>query len=273
MTKATRHSAAELSADTVSVGGPGDRRLKDFSLTCQPGIMTGLIGPNGAGKTTALKAIAGLIEFAGEVRLNGTVLRDLPAGERARELAYLPQEAQIHWPLSVREIVALGRLPHGAGRIALNDDDHRAVGRALDVTGLGPLADARVDRLSTGERARVLLARLLAVEARVLLADEPVAALDPAFQLQIMEVLAGEARAGRIVVVVLHDLALAAQYCDQLVLLDKGRAAARGKPDVVMSQKRLKSVYGIAPYRPASGTSGVRPLWRLARGRPPKRSK
>jgi iron complex transport system ATP-binding protein len=217
--------------------------LSDVDLDCKPGEVLGLVGPNGAGKSTLLKLLAGLVPpSAGTIALGDTPLSALSANARARAIAYLPQEGEIAWPIGVEALVALGRLPHSDN----NADElvRRALGR---IDGLH-LRSRRADKLSAGERARVLLARAFAVEAPVLLADEPAAALDPFHQLQVMAALKAEAGMGRAVLVVLHDLTLAARFCDRLALLDKGKLIAADAPALVLTEERLDKVFGISAH-------------------------
>lgn len=214
--------------------------LKDVSFHARPGEVLGLIGPNGAGKTSLLRAVCGLDALAaGRIIYGGRTHAEIGRAAFGRTLAYLPQSGRIHWPLKVADVVALGRLPHGpAGADA-------AVARAMAAADVTAFAQRTAGSLSGGERARVLLARALAVEAAFLLADEPVAALDPYHQLQVMEVLRATARSGACVIVVLHDLTLAARFCDRLLLLDAGRVAAEGGPADVLQPARLATVYGV----------------------------
>ncbi|GEO80774.1 ABC transporter ATP-binding protein [Pararhodospirillum oryzae] len=227
---------------TASLGAPG---------------LVGLIGPNGAGKTTLLRALAGLVASQGRVLMNGQPLARLSPAERARQVAYLAQERAVHWPLSVREVVALGRLPHrGQGH-----DDQAAIDRALDETGVRAFADRPIGHLSGGERARVLLARALAVEAPVLLADEPVAALDPHHQLAMMGLLRRHAEAGALVMVVVHDLISAARFCHRLILLDRGGVVADGPPDAVLTEPTLATHYRVRAVFPQVGTQALPLAW------------
>ncbi|BBK36063.1 ABC transporter [Allostella sp. ATCC 35155] len=225
-----------------------DRRaaVADVSLAVPAGCLMALIGPNGAGKTTLLRAVAGLAPHAGRITVAGHDLAALTPAARARLMAYLPQRRDVAWGLAARDVVALGRLPHlGAGRRE-SEEDRAAIAAAMAAADVAALADRPVDRLSGGERARVLLARALAQAAPLLLADEPTAALDPYHQLQVMEVLRAEAEAGRAVVAVLHDLALAARFAHRVALMADGRLAAAGSPEDVLTEDRLAAVYRVA---------------------------
>ena len=245
-----------LAAAGISVRLGARAVLDSVSLSVRSGETVGLIGPNGAGKTTALRALAGLVPvMAGEIQLDGQRLDRLSERHRARAIAYFAQGAICHWPLLVGRLVALGRLPHLTPWNAPTAADRRAIDDAMTAADVTDLADKPVSDLSQGERARVLLARALAVEAPVLLADEPVAALDPRHQLQIMQVLAARARSGAAVIVVLHDLTLAARFCDRLVLLAEGRVLAEGTPAETLTPGRLLKAYGIAAEIGRRGTS------------------
>lgn len=209
--------------------------------------VTAIVGPNGSGKTTLLRHLAGLDSpAAGRVELDGIPIGGLGAGVRARRIAYLPQGASAYWPLLGRDLVALGRLPHGADlERPLAAPDAEAVERALRrVDGLA-FADRTIDALSQGERARMMLARVLATEADILLADEPVASLDPAYALHAMAVLRAEAGRGGCVVVSLHDLGLAARFADRVIVLANGRVAADGPPDEALRPAVIDVAYGV----------------------------
>ncbi|HJQ57565.1 MAG TPA: ABC transporter ATP-binding protein [Vineibacter sp.] len=237
----------------MAVSARGLRRALDgrvvldgIDVDIDTGRITAVIGPNGAGKSTLLRLLAGVdAPDAGEVTLQGTPVRALPAMTRARRIAFLPQAAEPQWPLAGRDVVSLGRLPHGAGFDRLSADDARAVDQAMARTGTADFAARRVDHLSAGERARLLLARALATEADVLMADEPTAALDPAYQLAAMAALRHEAGRGAAVGLALHDLGLAARFCDQLVLLAAGRVLASGSPADVLRPDALRTAYGV----------------------------
>ena len=230
----------------VRLGRPPAEVLTDLSFRLGPGL-TGLVGPNGAGKSTLLRAAAGLTPARGGVWLGGRPAAGLAPGDRARAVAYLAQQGDSAWPLPAAELVALGRLPHGGARGPAGHDP--AVHRALGLCGCMELSGRRVDTLSGGERARVLLARALAVEAPLLLCDEPVASLDPYHQLRIMALLRGLGASGVAVVCVLHDLSLAARFCDRLLLLDGGRLLADGPPGEVLDDARLARAYRVRAVR------------------------
>jgi len=221
--------------------------LDRVGLTVERGGIVGVIGPNGAGKSTLFRILAGLAEpDAGTVRFDGRLLSDWRRRDLARQIAYLPQNAATHWPLPVARLVALGRLPHLSAWQVPSRRDGAAVEAAMVAADVVALADRRVDTLSAGERARVLLARALAVEAPLLLADEPVAGLDPYHQLRVMELLQGTARQGAAVAVVLHDLTLAARFCDRVLVLRAGEVLADGAPRDAMTAEIMHEAYGIS---------------------------
>ncbi|WPL18052.1 Iron(3+)-hydroxamate import ATP-binding protein FhuC [Thiorhodovibrio winogradskyi] len=305
-----------LEIDALSVKLGGRRLLRDVTFALKAGELLGLIGPNGAGKSTLLKAVVQLLPqadrahsnhgWSGRIRLLGEDVTTLSARERARRLAYLGQDDRVQWPIRVDELVALGRHPHqpswrsggrAAGGVAGGSaekragalppsrnsaDDRRATEAALHMTDIWHLRARRATELSGGERARARLARALAVEAPLLLADEPVAALDPLHQLRVMNDLRAYCQdgpktsdshsnqnaildqghqsgnhgganacqttpspAGRAVIVVMHDLTLASRFCDRLLLLRQGEPVALGPPDQVLSRERLRDIYGI----------------------------
>jgi iron complex transport system ATP-binding protein len=234
----------EASGLTVRIGA---RTLVDNAHLVAPrGQVTGIIGPNGAGKSTLLRAVAGVLPHDGQVRLDDTALPRPGSRARARLIGYLPQGHEAHWPVTVRHAVELGRLPHLGLFEELSPRDRTIVDDALDRTDSAGLAEAPVTTLSGGERARAMLARVLAGHTPVLLADEPVAALDPGHQVSVMTLLSAEAMEhDRVVVVVLHDLSLAARICDRLVLIDRGRILRTGPAPLVLESPDLEAVYGV----------------------------
>jgi iron complex transport system ATP-binding protein len=224
--------------------------LHDISLSLSPGHLVALVGPNGAGKTTLLRALAGLIPSDGDIQIGGDALSSLSLRERAKRFAYLPQGHMVHWPLPARDIVALGRYPHGATDPArLSPGDMEAVLRAMQAVDVTAFGDRRVTELSGGERSRVALARVLAVEAPVILADEPTASLDPRHQIDVMQNLRSVADKGVLVIVVTHDLGLAARFADHVLVLSEGRLAAQGAPTQALSEAVMADVFRISAYR------------------------
>ncbi|HKJ74877.1 MAG TPA: ABC transporter ATP-binding protein [Alphaproteobacteria bacterium] len=244
---------SRLVLSDLSVRYNGTPVIRNVGFRSEPGELVGLIGANGAGKTTLLRAAANLLRFTGTARLDDRPIAAWPRRELARRLAYLAQGHDAHWPMPVEDVVGLGRLPHMAFLGQPAAADREAIARAMEKSETVDLAHRNVMTLSAGERARVMLARALAVEAPLLLADEPTAALDPYHQLHIMEVLQAEAQAGRAVVVVLHDLTLAARFCDRLVLLGGGRVIADGPADNVLTDDNLAKAYGISVLQGGSG--------------------
>lgn len=234
-----------LQLQQVSLQLGGRTLLDHISLAIEPGQLIGLIGPNGAGKSSLLKAIAHLLPYQGHILLDGQPLAALDANQRALRLAYLAQGDDSSWPLRLYDYVALGRLPHRRRWGRPGREDRQAIAHALDATALVALAERRIDSLSGGERARARLARALAVDSRLLLADEPVAALDPYHQLNVMQRLREQCQQGRGVLVVLHDLTLASRFCDQVILLDHGRVVEYGSPRRVLTPKHLQQVYKV----------------------------
>ena len=239
-----------LAAQGLSVALGGRAVLRDISLALSSRHLVALVGPNGAGKTTLLRALAGLLPSQGEIHVGGDALSSLHLGERARRLAYLPQGHLMHWPLPARDIVALGRTPHGATDPArLTPADAEAVTRAMQETDVVDLGGRLVTELSGGERSRVALARVLAVEAPVVLADEPTSSLDPRYQIEVMKKLRNAADGGVLVIVVTHDLGLAARFSDTVLVLSEGRLVAQGPPAQALSAQVMAEVFRVSAYR------------------------
>jgi iron complex transport system ATP-binding protein len=243
-------ASAFLTAQGLNVTLGSRLVLNDIAFALAPGQLVALVGPNGAGKTTLLRALAGLVASEGAIHAGGDALSSLSLRERARCFAYLPQGHIVHWPLPVQDIVALGRYPHGATDPArLSANDAEAVQRAMQVTDVMDLCGRRVTELSGGERSRVALARVLAVEAPVILADEPTASLDPRHQIDIMRSLRGVADKGTLVMVVTHDLGLAARFADTVLVLSEGRLVVQGAADEALSEKIVGDVFRVSAYR------------------------
>jgi len=241
---------ALLTARGLGVTLSGRVVLKDVSLALQARHLVALVGPNGAGKTTLLRSLAGLIPSDGTIEIGGQALSSLPLRERAKRFGYLPQGHVVHWPLPARDIVALGRYPHGATDPArLSPGDTEAVLRAMQAVDVMQFSERRVTELSGGERSRVALARVLAVEAPVILADEPTASLDPRHQIDVMKNLRTTADNGVLVIVVTHDLGLAARFADHVLVLREGRLVSQGTPSVALSEQVMAEVFRISAYR------------------------
>lgn len=250
-----RQPDVRLQAQQVSVKRDGNQILTGVSAQLFSGEFVGLIGPNGAGKSSLLRVMAGLQRAdAGSVNMALTAgaplcsLDRIAARERAQVLAYLPQQETPAWPLAVEHLVGLGRAPWHKPMSGKTTRDKQAVERALQLTELNDLRQRIVTTLSGGERQRALLARVFAGEPNIILADEPIAALDPYHQLHVMELLAGHSRQGGIVLAALHDLSLAARFCSRLILLQKGNVVADGSPIEVLTTENLERVYGISAY-------------------------
>ncbi|MEM9387046.1 MAG: ABC transporter ATP-binding protein [Pseudomonadota bacterium] len=237
---------SSLSIDNLSVTLDGRSLLRDISLRLGSGELVVLIGPNGAGKTTLLRCAIGLTTpNAGSVLIDGQEPRHLSATARARLLSYLPQTRVMTWPLLVEDTVALGRFAYGAAPGRLNQQDAAAIARALHACDLTRFAQRATNTLSGGELARVHCARVFAAETPWLIADEPVAALDPLHQFQVMALLRKYVERGGGALVVLHDIALAARFADRLLWLHDGQLIADGSPRETLTAQRLRTVFGM----------------------------
>ncbi|WP_237055618.1 ABC transporter ATP-binding protein [Microbulbifer sediminum] len=237
-----RNSTLVVSCHGLAVERRRERVIEGFSCRLQPGELTAVVGPNGAGKSSLLQALAGVLSpAAGRIDFGELDSAAIPVARRAQLCAYLPQAEVPAWSLAVRDFVALGLLPWGK-RV----DRQRRVAAALRQVDARGFSERPVTQLSGGELRRVQLARLLVGEAPFLVADEPTAALDIRHQLQLMQNFRRQADSGRTVVLALHDLALAARYCDRILLLERGRLRAEGVPADVLKPELIGEVYGIS---------------------------
>lgn len=225
--------------DLISIQHLGvGQRLMDVNLNLKAGEMLGIIGANGAGKSTLLHCLVGIQAYQGKIRLAGTPLDTIPERQRAQQLGFLPQSSHSAWALSVRDVITLGRLPWG-------DSDAKAIAQAAAAAQVEDWLERQVDQLSGGQQARVWLARVLAGQPRVLLADEPVASLDLFQQQNVLRLLRRYAQSGRGVMLSIHDLSLAARYCDRLALLHEGQLLALGTPAEVLTAPHLQQAFQV----------------------------
>jgi iron complex transport system ATP-binding protein len=243
-----------LRADQVAYTAGGTLILDGVSLTTRPGAVTGLLGPNGSGKSTLLRLLAGVLTPAsGTVALDGRPLAQVGRRAVARRVAMVEQQADTDVALTVLDVVRLGRVPHRRAWTPASPRDEEAVCAALARTGLTGKADRLWHTLSGGERQRVQVARALAQEPRELLLDEPTNHLDIQHQLALLDLIT---ELGLTSVVALHDLNLAAMYCDRLLVLDRGRAVAYGSPRDVVTEPLIADVYGVRADVTPTGVDG-----------------
>lgn len=236
----------DLSIENLAVSLGSRRVLHGVDAVFRPGKVTAILGANGSGKSTLVRALTGLLDSdAGLVRLGGRAIGRIEPGERARLIGYLPQDAAVHWNVTVESLVELGRIPHRPPFAGLSADDRAAIADALAATDTADFAGRLVGELSGGERARVLLARVLAGRPQWLLADEPLAALDPAHQLGLLDRLRDLAGQGMGVVIVLHDLVQAARAADDVLLLREGRTVAFGPASEALAHQPLREAFGV----------------------------
>ncbi len=221
----------------LSVG----QRLSEVSLGLARGEILGIIGPNGSGKSTLLHCLAGILAYRGRIEFAGADLEHLPSQSRAQQIAFLPQASHSAWSLRVEDIVTLGRLPWA-------DEDPAIIASAMAQAGVSEWRTRRVDTLSGGEQSRVWLARVLAGQPLLLLADEPIASLDLYYQRHVMQSLRAYADDTHGVILSIHDLALAARYCDQLCLLNHGRIHAIGTPQQVLTAANISAVFKVQAH-------------------------
>lgn len=233
---------SRITTQKLSVVLAGRPVLRDIDVEVSSGEIVAVVGANGAGKSTLLRAMAGLVRIdAGHVVLDGIDIARTDRRALGRRIAYLPQDRTVHWPLSVRRVVALGRLPHDAPT-----RDASAVDEALAAMDIEGLAERPVTELSGGELARVLQARALAQEAEFLIADEPTSGLDMAHVLELFAHFRRLAATGRGIIVALHDISLALRFCSRTILLKDGRVLAAGSSREVVTPGSLAEAFGVA---------------------------
>lgn len=215
----------------------GDRAiLQDISFNAEGGEFIGLIGPNGAGKTSLMRAILGLLPYQGDCNLSS-----LSPHAKAKHISWLPQSRDVAWPMSVRSLVMLGRQPYQSSAEA-ND---KAVRDAIEAMELEALSTRSATELSGGETARALIARCLAQDTAIFMADEPLASLDMAYQLSTLDLLAKRAKSGKLIFTSIHDIGLAARYCTRFMLIGNHQLLADGTPDEIMKDEAFSKVFGI----------------------------
>ena len=220
--------------------------LKGIDIEVKPGELVGLIGPNGAGKSTLLRLLTCVEQaHSGKILYEGRDVNQLSAEERARRIGYLVQGARAYWPITVEKIIGLGRIPYQKWWSDASAEDDEKVLQAMKITETLAYRNRIVTTLSGGEQTLVMLARIFATDPQLIFADEPVAALDPYHQLHVMEILRDHARDSRGAVVVLHDLSLAARFCDRLYLINHGELHCAGSPTEIMTAENIAEVYGV----------------------------
>jgi iron complex transport system ATP-binding protein len=238
-----------LEVKGLSATRGGRKVLEGVSFTLGKGELVGLLGPNGAGKSTLIRAVLGFVSAQGAIAVEGRDIGTLTPTARAKLMAYLPQDRDVAWDMTAEAIVALGRMPYRRPMQPLSTDDRRAIEAAMAQTDILHLRGRSVAEMSGGERNRTLIARALAQETPLLMADEPVASLDPAHQIAVMELFSSIADRGGTVLLTLHELHLAARWCRRILMLDRGRLVADGNPAEVLMPERLAAIYGVETYR------------------------
>ena len=254
-------AAPLLSIEELRVRLGGTTVLDGVDASVDRGRFVGLVGPNGAGKTTLLRTVAGAIApDAGRVTVDGERIHDLPSRAASRLVASVPQDTAVAFEFDVRTIVEMGRNPHRSRFDGWTDADAEAVDRALDRTDTRQFADRGITTLSGGERQRVLLARALAQDASLLLLDEPTGSLDINHQVRTLDLVADFVAEGRTALAAIHDLDLAARYCDELLVLSGAGVVAAGSPETVLSESTIRDAFDasvVVSENPVTGTASV----------------
>ena len=240
----------ELVASEVCLqAGGGTKIVQDASVSFKPGELVAILGPNGAGKTSLLRILLGITKTtSGTAMLNGEDCYGMSPNERAKVVSYLPQRRPLAWPFRVHDVVALGRFAHGAALGRLGPVDKAAVEDAIDACKLGELQHRSTDNLSGGELARVHFARAIAGKTPLLIADEPVAELDPKHQILVADLIRQYVNDGGGALVVLHEVALAARIADRLIWMKNGRIIAEGSPKETLNSEIMQEVYGVRAH-------------------------
>ena len=240
----------------LTCGYPGHTVLNNVDLILQSGGITSLLGPNGRGKSTLLKTILGEVKpISGEIMIGDNKAADLSDRERARKIAFVPSEEKTEFPFLVREIVAMGRIPHSQGLFD-TDEDKRITQESMERADCAHLADRPITNISAGERQRVLIARALAQQAPLLLLDEPTSHLDPGHQVSFVKLIRQLANEGLSILIALHDLNLAAHLSQEALLFHEGKTAKAGKIEEVLNSKVLDNAYGTS-FERIKGSDGI----------------
>lgn len=238
-----------LRVENLSVSRQKRSIIGGVSFTIGEGEFVGLIGPNGAGKSTLLRALLAQLPYQGLVTLNGQETAQLKNEKRAQLLSYIAQDREISWNMRVEAVVQLGRLARLPQFSGLSREDQHQITSAIAALEIAHLRDKPARELSGGEQARVLIARAIAQDTPLMLADEPVAGLDPAHQLGLMQIFRELSASGRSIICTLHDLGLAARWCTRLLLLKDGCLVADGAPADILREDVIRDLYGVGVYR------------------------
>jgi iron complex transport system ATP-binding protein len=237
--------ADAIAVSSLTVVRGGHTVVDRVTFTARFGAVTGLLGPNGAGKSSIVKALAGILPYQGDVTVDGQSARVLDGPARARRVAYVPQQSDLRAALTVEAVVQQGRYAHQVGQVRSTARDREAIAHALDLTDTTSFAKRAFPTLSQGERQRVLLARALATEARLLLLDEPTSALDVGHALKVFALMRRLAKDGYGVLSVLHPLEAAHEWTDEVILLERGRVLASGETRSIIREGAIEEVYGV----------------------------
>lgn len=237
---------SEINASQLTVSRSGRVLLQPTDITLKSGELTVLLGPNGSGKTTLIRSLLRQTDAGGRVLLNGEPVESFSSKERARHIAYLPQSRPLAWPNRVFDIVSLGRYPHAGKTGKLSASDQAVVTVSMASCDIAHLSDRNVDTLSGGELARVHCARVFSTQADFIIADEPVAALDPLHQFKTMELFKAYTQKGGGVLVVLHDINLAAKFADRLIWMRDGAIIADGPPAETLTGAQMRTTFDVA---------------------------